>query len=428
MIETYVDLIFCSAVGAHNYVLRRGEIADSCSSGSVFVGVSFGMDQLDGRNPGSSIQQQSGASSVQRHYSKGRDNLVLAPFGVATNVAMMLEGLQGRAAEEVTTLFRLQAKEVRQQLRRGFKMIFDTFGDDSDGDFAGSYNKASVTSSRVMPSSYINRLSKYYQANVTTIRSENSNNSLSDILELRSDTGIISHWKDYQKLATYTYLSYQPSAPFTKSDGSVVYVPMIPQTGMFKIGYVPQLKCLAAELMFETDKVSMLIMMPDDVNGSELMIERLSKDNYLDILDSLGYQNTEVLLPQLAAFTNGLDLEPFFKKLGVKAAFNQTVSDNADNNNKTSSTSRDHASKFPVVTLVSMKQNAYFSMSFITINSVGSVGTKLGIRSSGSRQKRGIATKVVFDRPFVFFVYNKLTGLIMLAGKITNPTQVPTTS
>jgi len=119
-------------------------------------------------------------------------------------------------------------------------------------------------------------------------------------------------------------------------------------------------------------------MMPDDVNGSELMIERLSKDNYLDILDSLGYQNTEVLLPQLAAFTNGLDLEPFFKKLGVKAAFNQTVSGSADNNNKTSSTSRDHASKSPVVTLVSMKQNAYFSMSFITINSVGSVGTKLG--------------------------------------------------
>lgn len=117
-------------------------------------------------------------------------------------------------------------------------------------------------------------------------------------------------------------------------------------------------------------------MMPDDVNGSELMIERLSKENFLNILDSLGYQDTEVLLPQLAAFTNGLDLEPFFKKLGVKAAFNQTVS--ADNNNKTSSTSRDHASKSPTVTLVSMKQNAYFSMSFITINSVGSVGTKLG--------------------------------------------------
>lgn len=63
-----------------------------------------------------------------QHYSRGRENLILAPFGVATNVAMMLEGLQGRAAEEITALFRLQSKEVRKQLRRGFKMIFDTFG------------------------------------------------------------------------------------------------------------------------------------------------------------------------------------------------------------------------------------------------------------------------------------------------------------
>lgn len=55
------------------------------------------------------------------------------------------------------------------------------FQDDSDGDFAGSYNKASVTSSRIMSSSYINKLSKYYQANVTTMRSENSNNSASKI-------------------------------------------------------------------------------------------------------------------------------------------------------------------------------------------------------------------------------------------------------
>jgi len=72
-----------------------------------------------------------------------------------------------------------------------------------------------------------------------------------DTLELRSDTGIISHWKDYQKLAPYTYLSYQSSAPFTRADSSIVHVPMIPQTGSFKIGNVPQLKCLAAEFMFE---------------------------------------------------------------------------------------------------------------------------------------------------------------------------------
>lgn len=115
----------------------------------------------------------------------------------------------------------------------------------------------------------------------------------------------------------------------------------------------------------------MLVMMPDDVNGSEPMMERLSKDNYLDIVDSLDNQDVEILLPQLAAFTNGLDLEPFFKKLGVKTAFNQTSAADV-------SVPAHTKSKSPAVTLVSMKQNAYFSMSFITINSVGSVGTKLG--------------------------------------------------
>lgn len=115
--------------------------------------------------------------------------------------------------------------------------------------------------------------------------------------------------------------------------------------------------------------------MPDDVNGSELMMERLSKDNFLDILESLGYQNMEVLLPQLAVFTNALDLEPFFKKFGIKTAFNQTI---AASNNNTVLTTGGRPSKSPTVTLVSMKQNAYFSMSFITINAVGSAGTKLG--------------------------------------------------
>lgn len=108
-------------------------------------------------------------------------------------------------------------------------------------------------------------------------------------------------------------------------------------------------------------------MMPDDVKGSELMMERLSKDNFLDVLDSLAYKDAEVLLPQLAAFINALDLEPFFRKLGVKTAFEPAMTAVAGS-----------TSKSPAVTLVSMKQNAYFSMSFVTINSVGSVGAKLG--------------------------------------------------
>lgn len=49
----------------------------------------------------------------------------------------------------------------------------------------------------------------------------------------------------------------------------------------------------------------------------------------------------------------------------------------------------------------------------------------LGIHPFAQKKRRSITSKVVFDRPFIFIVFNKLTGLIMLTGKISNPTQVP---
>lgn len=68
------------------------------------------------------------------------------------------------------------------------------------------------------------------------------------VLDLQTDTGVMSHWKDYEKLAVYTYLSHQPAAPFMTSNGSVLHVPMIPQIGTFRAGYLPKLNSQAVEL------------------------------------------------------------------------------------------------------------------------------------------------------------------------------------
>jgi hypothetical protein len=70
-------------------------------------------------------------------------------------------------------------------------------------------------------------------------------------LELQSDTGVMSHWKDFHKLAVYTYLSHQSAAPFTTSSGEVMQVPMIPQVGTFRAGVIPQLNSQAVELLLE---------------------------------------------------------------------------------------------------------------------------------------------------------------------------------
>lgn len=70
----------------------------------------------------------------------------------------------------------------------------------------------------------------------------------------------MSHWRDYQKLVVFTYLSYSASDTFYTSFNKTVNVPMIPFIGFFKAGYSPKLDCQGAELLFEVHIVLIFIL------------------------------------------------------------------------------------------------------------------------------------------------------------------------
>jgi serine protease inhibitor len=56
----------------------------------------------------------------------GRENLVFAPFGLATNVAMLLEAASGDTAKEILKALNVSSNSV-PDLRIGFKAYCDTF-------------------------------------------------------------------------------------------------------------------------------------------------------------------------------------------------------------------------------------------------------------------------------------------------------------
>lgn len=61
------------------------------------------------------------------------------------------------------------------------------------------------------------------------------------VVSLQSDSGVMSHWKDFHKLAVYTYLSHEAASPFTTATGAITLVPFIPQVGVFRAGHLPNL-------------------------------------------------------------------------------------------------------------------------------------------------------------------------------------------
>nr|CAD7439926.1 unnamed protein product [Timema bartmani] len=206
---------------------------------------------------GQSCSRQTPKLNVEA-LSPGRENLVFAPFGLASNVAMLLEGSDGNTAQEIYKALNIQPKTT-DDLRLGFKAYFDSFESSAgDEEPAGSFNMAILRSSDVLSPSYKSVLTQYYRANITDTPVFDNRSVLrrgdqpmypcagippsAQVLELRSDSGVMSHWKDYHRLAAFAFLSHVASAPFRRSPSETVQVPMIPQVGVFRTGRVDHLK------------------------------------------------------------------------------------------------------------------------------------------------------------------------------------------
>ncbi|XP_075228210.1 serpin B10-like [Lycorma delicatula] len=272
-----------------------------------------------------------------------------------------------------------------------------------DEELAGTYMKANLLSSQPLPKSFHDILTSYYFTNITENARENSS---AHVLELLSDSGVMSHWKDYHKLAVYTYLSHQPATQFQAPHGRSVEVPMIPQVGVLRAGEIPRLNAQAVELLMEANHVSLLLLMPESAEGLDELLVKLPKERLPQLLKSLPLQETEVALPQFAIVTSDLDLAPFFRQLGVRSAF-------SNDSKKTH--------------VRGVKQNAYFSTSFVAVNSVGSVGSVIEFKSKAAKIKREISNSsiITFDHSFLFFLIHRHSATVLLAGAVQNPTQVP---
>lgn len=95
--------------------------------------------------------------------------------------------------------------------------------------------------------------------------------------------------------------------------------------------------------------------MPDTPEGIDELLVSLPKEKLLQTVNSLPLKETEVSFPQLAILTTDLDLGPFLRQLGIRQLFTN-----------------------PSGYVRSIKQNAYFSTSFVAVNSVGSFTAQLG--------------------------------------------------
>jgi serpin B len=185
-------------------------------------------------------------------------------------------------------------------------------------------------------------------------------------------------------------------APFTLADGSTVDVPTLHQTSQsYRYGEGDGFR--AAELPYDGEQLSMVVVVPDDLASFEAS---MTGATLAQITDSLEGAEVELALPKFD-FDAPLGLKEHLMALGMKDAFLAADFSGID------------GTRNLVITDVLHK-------GFVAIDEKGTeaaAATAVIIGETSVPEHR----QLTVDRPFVFLIRDIPTGAILFVGRVVDP-------
>jgi serpin B len=199
-------------------------------------------------------------------------------------------------------------------------------------------------------------------------------------------------------------------AAFHISPGEHVQTPVMYQQASFRYGSFDQFQML--EMPYSGDDLSMVIMLPNQVNGLAELESQLSIDLLQESVASLQEQDVKVHLPKFT-FSDQFDLTSSLQELGMTDAFVPGIADFdgiADRE------------------LFDLHISGVFHKTFIDVNEVGTeaaaaTGVVVGVTSIPPPPPVFRA-----DHPFLFALRDAHSGSLLFLGRLNRPEIVATSS
>ena len=190
------------------------------------------------------------------------------------------------------------------------------------------------------------------------------------------------------------------NTPFHLSANENVDVSMMFQKEEFKYGAVDDIQML--ELPYIGNDLSMLVLLPKELNGLPSLEEKLTPDNLGKWSSALRKQKVDVYLPKFT-MTSKFSLSSILRAMGMTAAFDSEMADFSGMIGK----------KELYVTAVVHK-------AFVDVNEEGTEATAATGVVVGVRSIR-VTPTFRADHPFVFLIRDNWTGSILFMGRVENP-------
>lgn len=349
-------------------------------------------------------------------------NVFFSPYSMYSAFGMAYEGAKGKTAEEIAAVFGFPAPAG---LRAGLASLNKALAEAAkDAEFTQANSFWAQSGYKFLPA-YTGALKEHYSAEARNVdfktKAEPARAAINDWTagktkghikdlfppdSLNALTRLVLVNAVYFKGQWETQFSKEMTfqADFTRSDGQVVKAPMMSAPGTREAEYAENDDLQAVRLAYRGGGLSMLVLLPKE--GKKLA--GLEKDLTPEKLDGLRKglvpEKVRVFLPKFS-FSSGYKLNAALAGMGMPTAFTQ----------KADFSGMDGSKDLYI-------QNA-FHKAFVDVSEEGTeaaaaTGVAMGLKSMPMDM-------LVFraNRPFLFFIEDPKSGLLLFIGRMEDPTK-----
>jgi len=352
---------------------------------------------------------------------KGEEgNLIMSPFSVSGVMAMVSAGAGGRTLQQIMSGLSFPSPV---SLQLGYQDAIPALRSTDNFTLEAANSVFAMKDFSVLPI-YQEVLHRSFHASIQTVDFADNHGAarmINDWVEKMTRDKIQNLIKadmlnDLTRLVLVNAIYYKgdwaskfdpkltKEQDFSVSPSSTVEVPMMKQENKFSWAYIETLASSMVEMPYKGDRIVMQVLLPGDRHGLGELEKMLINHNVQELFEKERYE-TKVMV-QLPKFKleQTIPLTDHLTTLGMKDMFIGGVAD----------FSGIDGTKQLYVSSVIQK-------AFIEVNEEGSeaaaaTGAVMMMRSMPAPPEQFVA-----DHPFIFYLRDKTTGMLLFQGRVVNP-------
>lgn len=351
-------------------------------------------------------------------------NLFYSPYSISTALGMTYAGARGVTATQMETALDFGPNDPAFHAAMG-QLIRDFNAAGKQGAYKLSVANAlwAQQDYRFLPA-YTQLVAANYDAAIRNLDfqkeaeaarqtinrwvEDKTNDKIKELLKpgvLNSDTRLVLTNAIYFKSAWANSFTKEATrlGPFTRLSGDKAEVPMMHQTERF--GYLKADGLQVVELPYERNALSMVILLPDKVDGLNELEKGLAADKLTAWRGQMKRRQVELTLPKFK-MTSEFALKDVLSSLGMLYAFTTAADFSGMDGSKN-------------LSIQHVIHKAFVDVNEEGTEAAAATAIAIGVTSIQVDPEPPVVLKV--DHPFVFAIRENQTGSILFIGRVVTP-------